>query len=134
MQPVSLFDELRIDKAEDGFELSCSDARLSVGEENLVHRAATAFLKKVERGGAKIHLQKNLPLAAGLGAGSSNAAWTLRGLNELYENPLAANQMQELAAGLGSDVPFYLQDNPALATGRGEVIEPQKPFAALQGR
>ena len=92
MQPVSLFDELRIDKAEDAFELTCSDARLSVGEENLVHRAATAFLKKVQRGGANIHLQKNLPLAAGIGAGSSNAAWTLRGLNQLFKNPLSAEQ------------------------------------------
>jgi len=134
LQPVPLFDELRIDRAEDAFELTCSDARLSVGEENLVHRAATAFLKKVQRGGAKIHLQKNLPLAAGIGAGSSNAAWTLRGLNELFKNPLGANQMHELAEALGSDVPFFLQDNPALATGRGEIIEPQKPFAALQGR
>ena len=134
LQQVPLFDELHIDKTEDGFELICSDARLSVGEENLVHRAATAFLKKVESGGAKIHLQKSLPLAAGIGAGSSNAAWTLRGLNQLFENPLAANQMQELAAGLGSDVPFFLQDNLALAAGRGEIIEPQKPFAALNGK
>jgi len=134
LQPVPLHDELRIEMSEDGFELTCSNPRLSVGADNLVHRAATAFLKKVERGGAKIHLQKNLPLAAGIGAGSSNAAWTLRGLNELYENPLAAAELHELAAALGSDVPFFLQDNPALATGRGETIEPQKPFAALQGR
>ena len=124
LQPVPLFDELRIEKTGAGLELSCSDSRLSVGEDNLVHRAAKAFLKKVESGGAEIHLQKNLPLAAGIGAGSSNAAWTLRGLNELFENPLSAEQLQELAADLGSDVPFFLQDNPALATGRGEIIVP----------
>ena len=134
LQPVPLYDELRIKKADAGFELTCSDSRLSVGEDNLVHRAAKAFLKKVESGGAEIHLQKNLPLAAGIGAGSSNAAWTLRGLNELFENPLSAEQLQELAADLGSDVPFFLQDNPALATGRGEIIKPQKPFVALEGR
>ena len=134
LQPVPLFDELRIEKTVGGLELTCSDSRLSVGEENLVYRAATEFQKKVQRGGAKIHLQKNLPLAAGIGAGSSNAAWTLRGLNELFENPLSAEQLQELAADLGSDVPFFLQDNPALAAGRGEIIKPQKPFTALQGK
>ena len=130
--PVPLFDELQIEKAGAGIELTCSNPRLSVGGDNLVHRAATKFLEATGIGGANIHLQKNLPLAAGIGAGSSNAAWTLRGLNELHENPLPAEQLHELAAALGSDVPFFLQDNPALATGRGDVIAPLEhplPFA-----
>ena len=134
IQPVSLHDELRIERADEGIELTCSDARLSVGEDNLVHRAASLFLKKIEDDGVRIHLQKNLPLAAGIGAGSSNAAFTLRGLNELFDKPLNANQLHDLAACLGSDAPVFLQDNPALATGRGEIVKPLEPIAALQGR
>ncbi len=133
IQPVPLFDELRIELVEEGIELTCSDPRLSVGENNLIHRAASLFLKKIAADGIRIHLQKNLPLAAGIGAGSSNAAFTLRGLNELFDTPLNADEMHEMAAYLGSDVPFFLQDNPALATGRGEILKPLEPIAALQG-
>ncbi|MBT5321702.1 MAG: 4-(cytidine 5'-diphospho)-2-C-methyl-D-erythritol kinase [Verrucomicrobiales bacterium] len=134
IQPVPLFDELRIELLDDGIELTCSDPRLSVGEDNLVHRAASLFLKKSETDGVRIHLQKNLPLAAGIGAGSSNAAFTLRGLNELFDTRLNADEMHEMAACLGSDVPFFLQDDPALTTGRGEIVKPLEPIAALQGR
>ena len=134
IHPVLLYDELRFERAGEDIELTCSDARLSVGEDNLIHRAASLFLKKIEDDGVRIHLQKNLPLAAGIGAGSSNAAFTLRGLNELFDKPLNSNQLHDLAACLGSDAPFFLQDNPALATGRGEIVKPLEPIAALQGR
>ena len=71
--------------------------------------------------------------AAGLGGGSGNAATTLLGLNELFGGPLAAAQMQEIAAALGSDVPFFLQSKPARADGRGEKIQPLDFFPALRG-
>lgn len=118
IQPVPLFDELRIDKECNGIKLTCSDVRLPVGKDNLVYRAAAAYLEAIEQGGVQIHLQKNLPIAAGIGAGSGNAAFTLRGLNELFDGPLDEGQIQVMAEGLGSDVPFYLQDGPALASGR----------------
>jgi len=70
----------------------------------------------------RIHLEKRLPLAAGLGGGSGNAACTLLGLNELFSEALTARQLDEIAAALGSDVPFFLQDQAALATGRGEKL------------
>ena len=133
IQPVPLFDELRIELVNEGIELSCSHSRLSVSEDNLVHRAASLFLKKIEGDGVHIHLQKNLPLSAGIGAGSSNAAFTLRGLNELFDTPLNSDEMNEMAACLGSDAPFFLQDDPALATGRGEIVKPLEPIAVLHG-
>jgi len=133
MQPVPIHDELHIERAESGVELTCNNSRLSVGTDNLVHRAASAFLKLTKSGGVRIHLQKNLPIAAGIGAGSSNAAMMLRGLNELYDHPLNAGNIQTLAADLGSDVPFFLQDGPALAMGRGERVEALEPFKALEG-
>ena len=65
--------------------------------------------------------------------GSGNAATTLLALNDLFDQPLAPEQLQEIAASLGSDIPFFLQNGPALATGRGERIEPLAPFRALLG-
>jgi 4-diphosphocytidyl-2-C-methyl-D-erythritol kinase len=75
---------------------------------------------------------KKIPLAAGLGGGSGNAATTLLGLNELFGQPLSTEQLHPLAVQLGSDVPFFLQSRPALATGRGERVIPLEPFPALR--
>jgi 4-diphosphocytidyl-2-C-methyl-D-erythritol kinase len=100
---------------------------------NLVHRAASAFFAAAKRQkGVRIHLEKRIPLAAGLGGGSGNAAITLLALNDLFGQPLTVLRLHELAAALGSDVPFFLQTGPALATGRGEQIEPLPPFPALR--
>src|SRR5207244_7720706 len=74
-----------------------------------------------------------IPLAAGLGGGSGNAATTLLGLNELFGHPLLPEQLAQIAAFLGSDIPFFLQTKPALATGRGEKIQPLDFFPLLKG-
>ncbi|MCX8092387.1 MAG: 4-(cytidine 5'-diphospho)-2-C-methyl-D-erythritol kinase [Verrucomicrobiae bacterium] len=133
--PVALCDTLRFERGGNGVSLTCSDPRLPTDASNLVHRAATAFLESAGiSDGVRIHLEKRIPLAAGLGGGSGNAATTLSGLNELFGRPLSPVQLQTLAARLGSDVPFFLQDRPALATGRGEHIEPLDFFPALRGR
>ncbi|MEK7781744.1 MAG: 4-(cytidine 5'-diphospho)-2-C-methyl-D-erythritol kinase, partial [Verrucomicrobiota bacterium] len=101
---------------------------------NLVHRAATAFFATAKiTDGIRIHLEKHIPMAAGLGGGSSNAAITLLGLNEIFEQPLKLAQLHTIAATLGSDVNFFLQDKPALATGRGEQVTSLDDFAALRG-
>jgi 4-diphosphocytidyl-2-C-methyl-D-erythritol kinase len=135
LHPVNLYDQLTFARGGTGVELSCSDVNLPADAQNLVHRAATAFLqaaKIIE--GVKIHLEKNIPLAAGLGGGSGNAATTLLALNELFGQPLPNAALGELAASLGSDVPFFLQNQPALATGRGEKIQPLDLFPALRGK
>jgi len=135
MQPVALCDRLTLERRGGAVELTCSDAALPTDARNLVHRAATGFLAAANiRDGVRLHLEKKIPLAAGLGGGSGNAATTLLALNELFGRPLAAAKLNELAAALGSDVPFFLQARPALATGRGEIIQPLEPFPALHGR
>ena len=135
MQPVNLCDELTFERGGTGLQLSCSHPELPVDSKNLVHRAAEEFLTAAEiSGGVKIHLEKKIPLAAGLGGGSANAATTLLALNELFGQPLSGAKLRELAASLGSDIPFFLQDKPALATGRGEKIQPLDPFPALRGK
>jgi 4-diphosphocytidyl-2-C-methyl-D-erythritol kinase len=134
MQPVDLFDHLQFTRGGGGIQLSCSDPGLPTDSSNLVHRAATAFLQKAGiADGVRIHLEKRIPMAAGLGGGSGNAATTLLALNELFGQPLAAAQLDPIAASLGSDIPFFLQDKPALAVGRGEKVSSLEPFRALQG-
>jgi 4-diphosphocytidyl-2-C-methyl-D-erythritol kinase len=135
MQPVNLCDRLTFERRGGAVELSCSDAALPVDSRNLVHRAATGFLQTAKiSDGVRIHLEKKIPLAAGLGGGSGNAATTLLALNKLFGQPLSAAKLSELAASLGSDVPFFLQDQPALATGRGEKIQPLDFFPALRDK
>jgi 4-diphosphocytidyl-2-C-methyl-D-erythritol kinase len=135
MQPVDFCDELSFERGGRGIKLSCSDKSLPVNSKNLVFRAAADFLSAAKiPGGVKIHLEKKIPLAAGLGGGSGNAAATLLALNELFGQPLAAEKVQKIAAALGSDIPFFLQHKPALATGRGENVEPLENFPALHGR
>jgi 4-diphosphocytidyl-2-C-methyl-D-erythritol kinase len=132
--PVHYCDRLLFSRGGGGVELTCSDARLPVDSTNLIHRAATGFLQEAGiRDGVRIQLEKKIPLAAGLGGGSGNAAVTLLGLNELFGKPLTADKLHALASKLGSDVPFFLQDKPALATGRGEIIQSLEAFPAMRG-
>jgi 4-diphosphocytidyl-2-C-methyl-D-erythritol kinase len=132
--PVRLHDRLSFSRAAVGIRLSSSNPALPVDSSNLVHRAATAFLEAAGISeGVCIHLTKQIPMAAGLGGGSGNAATTLLGLNELFGLPLTVEQLQPLAAKLGSDVNFFLQSRPALATGRGERVESLADFPAMQG-
>ena len=133
-QPVPFHDVLHFEAGESGVQLSCSKPELPTDHTNLVHRAATAFLQAIgTREGARIHLEKRLPIAAGLGAGSANAAVTLKGLNSVFNHPLSEVDLNQIASTLGSDVPFFLQDGPAIGTGRGECITPIQSFSCLKG-
>ena len=134
MQPVNLCDRLAFTREGSALLLSCNDPNLPTDSSNLVHRAATAFLQQAGiRDGVRIYLEKKIPMAAGLGGGSGNAATTLLALNELFGSPLAMAQLDTIAASLGSDIPFFLQDKPALAVGRGEKVTSLAPFPALRG-
>jgi 4-diphosphocytidyl-2-C-methyl-D-erythritol kinase len=133
MHPVRVFDTLHFARGPRGIALTCNIPGLPTDSGNLVYRAAAAFLEKAGiRDGVRIRLEKRIPLAAGLGGGSGNAAATLLGLNELFGGPLSSGPIREIAASLGSDIPFFLQARPALATGRGEQIEPVDFFPALR--
>lgn len=122
--PVHWCDHLQVASAEK-MDFTCSDPDLPVDESNLCVRAANILrshcgLDKA----ATIHLEKRLPYGAGLGGGSSDAAHTLRLLNELWHLDLDYSTLHAIAAELGSDVPFFLQDDAMYATGRGELLEP----------
>jgi 4-diphosphocytidyl-2-C-methyl-D-erythritol kinase len=134
MHPVNLFDEMTFERVSNGFHLTCSNPALPTDAGNLVHRAAMLFLQKTGiSDGVRIHLEKKIPMAAGLGGGSGNAATTLLGLNELFGKPLSDQALEDIAASLGSDIPFFLQTKPGLGTGRGEKIESLDEFPAMAG-
>jgi 4-diphosphocytidyl-2-C-methyl-D-erythritol kinase len=135
MQPVNVHDQLTFERTTCEVKLSCNHTNLPADSRNLVHRAATAFLQAAKiSDGVKIHLEKKIPLSAGLGGGSGNAATTLLALNELFGQPFVSAKLCEIAATLGSDIPFFLQNKPALAIGRGEKIQPLENFPALTGK
>ncbi len=126
MQAVDLCDELRIAPAE-GEELSleCSEPSLPTDGRNLVVRAALALRERVGRRlGARLALAKRIPMQAGLGGGSSDAAGALVGLNQAWRLGLSTEELRQVAAGVGSDVAFFLHGGTAHCTGRGEVVEP----------
>ena len=134
LYPIRVCDELILARTGQGIQLSCNAPGLPTDARNLVYRAAVMFLEAAQiRTGVRLELRKNIPVAAGLGGGSGNAATTLLGLNELFSKPLSPERLQLIAASLGSDVPFFLQDQPALATGRGERIQSLGAFPALSG-
>lgn len=132
LYPVALYDTLRFTRTGQGIQFTCNDARLKNDPSNLVVRAATVFFAaaKIEPV-VNIQLEKRIPIGAGLGGGSSNAAATLLALNELFGMPLQKAALEQMAVALGSDVAFFLQDKPALATGRGEQIQPVEPLRSL---
>jgi len=135
MHPVNLCDDLSFERGGSGVQLACNHPELPTDSTNLVHRAATAFLAAATiTDGVRIHLEKKLPLAGGIGGGSANAAVTFRALNELFGTPLPPEKLHGLAAALGSDVPFFLYGQPALATGRGDEVVLLDNFPALRGK
>jgi 4-diphosphocytidyl-2-C-methyl-D-erythritol kinase len=125
--PISLCDEIKIDKGEGkgGIEFRCDDPSVSNGEQNLVVRAAKAFFSATNLEPlVSIDLKKKIPHGAGLGGGSSDAASTLLTLNQLLETELSREKLAKLATRLGSDVPFFVSGSAAICRGRGELVTP----------
>lgn len=126
MVPIDLYDLLELNVIRrNGIKIACEGFNVPTDETNLVYRAAESFLFQTGiKDGISIKLVKNIPVAAGLGGGSSDAAATLLCLNEINSRPLSQSELHDLAVQLGADVPFFLYSRPALARGIGEILEP----------
>jgi 4-diphosphocytidyl-2-C-methyl-D-erythritol kinase len=123
MQTIDLADAVRIRPLRWGLRLSCYPTLNIPPDRNLAYRAAELFFRVTSlRGGAEIVIRKRIPIAAGLGGGSADAAATLILLNEAHGNPLSPMQLEELGGQLGSDVPFALRQGTAWVRGRGEQV------------
>jgi len=126
MLKLALADHVHLEEQGAGISLYCPGSGLPTDQDNLVHRAAAAFLAALgTEKGIRIVLEKKVPIAAGLGGGSSDAAAALRGMNALFGAPFSQEQLVELARPLGADVPFFVVDcQAAWATGIGDRICP----------
>lgn len=140
MQTIDLFDILtiRIEKSENfEIKLSGTSDEIPYDERNLVYKAIELFFEQSEKNSAhrsqltahriSVHIEKNIPISAGLAGGSTDAAGTLWGLNKLFNNILSNEELHALCAKLGSDLNFCLEGGCQLTTGRGEILT-QLPF------
>ena len=129
MQKLDLYDTIILETGgRGGIEFSCDDSDLPAGEDNLAVKAAAAFFSALglkEVPGLKISLEKKIPVAAGLGGGSSDAGTVLKGLNKLFDQPLTDKELVQLARPLGADVPFFTVEHEAvIAYGVGDIMYP----------
>lgn len=134
MQTVDIYDELEIQKIDEGIELICDTGKLPCDEGNIVYRAASLMQQTYAlAGGIRIHLVKRIPMAAGMAGGSADAAATLHGINELFELGLTLQELCELGVKLGADVPYCVCRGTMLAEGIGEKLTalPSMPECVL---
>ena len=121
---LDLFDVIFLQPGGQKIEIDASNSKIPLDETNLVHKAATLFLKKLKvTDGLSIRIEKSIPVAGGLGGGSSNAASTLIGLNQHYGFPFSRDELMSMGLELGADVPFFIFQKPAFASGVGEKLE-----------
>ena len=127
-QSIALADTLTFTRARGPFCIECDDPACPTGRTNLVWKAAACIWKAAGRTGAPrgvtVRIEKNIPMQAGLGGGSSDAAAALGALAALWRVTLRAGQLQELAASLGADVPYFLEGGTALGLNRGDLLFP----------
>lgn len=125
-QSIDLCDDLFFEKKAEGINLTVSIPEIPTGEQNLIHRAYFLLKNNYPRkvGGVSVHLEKRVPMGAGLGGGSSNAAATLLALNRLFDLNLTEKELERFSRELGMDVPFCLKGGTALASKRGECMKP----------
>ncbi len=134
MQTVGLFDRLTLRPiAKNEIVLSSNLSFLPTGKDNLVYRAAAAFFEEMgEEHGVAIELEKHIPVAAGMAGGSTDAAATLIGLNEMYGTGYSLEKLQQIGVKLGADIPYCLMGKTALAEGIGEILTPLPAPPACQ--
>lgn len=131
MQSISLHDEIDIElKQESGVILTTDKPYIPVDDRNIAKKAADLFLRRINSDkGVKIHITKNIPVAAGLAGGSTNGGTVLRVLNKMFNYPVSEGELLELGLELGADVPFTMVGGTALCEGVGEKITQLKDFS-----
>lgn len=128
MQAIDLWDELTLEKAENGIVLTTDTGELPTDENNLIYKAAKLMQETYSlKEGVKIHLQKNIPIAAGMAGGSTDAAAAIKGINRLFDLGLPDSELMRVSVAVGADVPFCILGGTALAEGIGEKLTPLSP-------
>lgn len=130
MQTVGIYDTISLSKIDgDGIRLTASTKELPLDDNNIVYKAIRLIKEEYAiETGVSVHIEKQLPIAAGMGGGSADAAATLRGMNRLFNLELNETELEELGLKLGADVPFLIRGGIALAEGIGERLTELEPF------
>ena len=130
MQTVMLYDDVTLEKKEEeGIELETNLSFLPVDSGNIAYKAAKLLIDEFQiQGGIKIHLEKHIPVAAGMAGGSTNAAAVLYGMNKMYDLGLTMEELMERGVKLGADVPYCIMRGTVLAEGIGEILTPLAPL------
>lgn len=129
MQSISLYDRLTLRPLKQGIRILSNESNIPVNRENICYKAAKLFLQKTNLNkGLEIEIHKTIPVKAGLGGGSANAAATLWGMNKLFQSDVLLSDLKEWASLLGADIPFCLQGGTSLVRGKGEVLIPLPPL------
>lgn len=129
MQAIDLWDELTLERSESGITMTTDSDSLATDESNLVLRAARLMQETFSlKAGLTIHLQKNIPIAAGLAGGSTDAAAVMKGINRLFDLNVPLPKLMELSTAVGADVPFCILGGTALAEGIGERLTSLAPI------
>lgn len=134
MQTVGIYDELSFEKVDSGITVTTDSGELPTDENNLIYKAAKLMFETYGiQGGVRIHLQKNIPIAAGMAGGSTDAAATMKGINRLFDLDVSLRELMELGVKIGADVPYCILGGTALAEGIGEKLTalPQAPECFL---
>lgn len=128
MQTVGIYDVLEFERAESGIVITTDSGELPTGEDNLIYKAAKLMIETYRiTEGVKIHLEKHIPIAAGMAGGSTDAAATLKGMNRLFDLGCTLRDLMELGVKIGADVPYCVMGGTALAEGIGEKLTPLAP-------
>jgi len=132
MERVDLSDEIQINIVEKGIQVTCDNETVPEDENNIAFKAVKEILAYSSRNvGVEINIKKKIPIAAGMGGGSSNAATVIKGINHLLKLKLAKEKLMQIGLKVGTDVPFFLFEGPALAEGVGEQLKKIKSMPKL---
>ena len=128
MQTVGIYDVLDFQRTAGGIVITTDSGELPTNEDNLIYKAAKLMIEKYHiTEGVKIHLEKHIPIAAGMAGGSTDAAATLKGMNRLFDLGCTLKDLMELGVNIGADVPYCVMGGTALAEGIGEKLTPLAP-------
>lgn len=128
MQTVGIYDVLSFERAESGIVITTDSGELPTDENNLIYKAARLMFQHYGiKAGVHIHLQKNIPIAAGMAGGSTDAAATMKGINSLFDLGCSLEELMTLGVKIGADVPYCIMGGTALAEGIGEKLTALAP-------
>lgn len=129
MQTINLFDVIYLEETDNfGIHITCNNPEIPVDKNSIIHRAAEILMENIDKG-INIFIDKKIPIASGLGGGSSNIATILIGISKLFDLKLNKNQLIYIGSHFGMDIPFFMVRGTVFARGRGEIVLPLKPIS-----